>query len=64
MGKTISTLNLLRIQLNNFKDFWTQAGHLGLVVWKSKFSILCRDEQLALSVGWPEEGTFGLPTIY
>lgn len=64
MGQTMSTLNLLSIQLNNFKDFWTQAGHLGLVVWKSKFSILCRTERLTLNVGWPEEGTFGLPTIY
>lgn len=64
MEQAISTLNPLSIQLNNFMDFWAQAGHLGLVVWKSKFSILCRNEWPTLNVGWLEEGTFHLPAIY
>lgn len=51
MEQAISTLNPLSIQLNNFKDFWAQAGHLGLMVWKSKFSILCRNEWPTLNVG-------------
>lgn len=62
MGQSqVTPLSLFQ---DHFSEFKTQAKHLGLEVKKGKLFIFCRNVWPTYEMGWPEEGTFDLPTIY
>ena len=61
MGQTTSTP--LSLMINHFSDFKSRAQNLSLLVKKSKLVTFCSAEWPAFDVGWPQEGTFSLPTI-
>ena len=61
MGQTTSTP--LSLMINHFSDFKSRAQNLPLLVKKSKLVTFCSAEWPAFDVGWPQEGTFSLPTI-
>ena len=61
MGQTTSTP--LSLMTNHFSDFKSRAQNLSLLVKKSKLVTFCSAEWPAFDVGWPQEGTFSLPTI-
>ena len=61
MGQSYSTP--LSVMTDHFSDFKSKAQNLSMLVKKSKLRTLCSSEWLTFQVGWPPEGTFGLPVI-
>ena len=61
MGQSYSTP--LSVMTDHFSDFKSKAQNLSLLVKKSKLKTLCSSEWPTFQVGWPPEGTFGLPVI-
>ena len=61
MGQSYSTP--LSVMTDHFSDFKSNAQNLSLLVKKSKLKTLCSSELPTFQVGWPLEGTFGLPVI-
>ena len=61
MGQSYSTL--LSVMTDHFSDFKSNAQNLSLLVKKSKLKTLCSSEWPTFQVGWPPEGTSGLPVI-
>ena len=61
MGQSYSTP--LSVMTDHFSDFKSKARNPSLLVKKSKLKTLCSSEWLTFQVGWPLEGTFGLPVI-
>ncbi|XP_040121547.1 uncharacterized protein LOC120881874 [Oryx dammah] len=58
-----STPTPLSLITDHFSDFKSRAQNLSLLVKKSKLVTFCSAEWPAFDVGWPQEGTFSLPTI-
>ena len=61
MGQSYSTP--LSVMTDHFSDFKSKAQNLSMLVKKSKLKTLCSSEWPTFQVGWPPEGTFGLPVI-
>ena len=61
MGQSYSTP--LSVMTDHFSDFTSKAQNLSLLVKKRKLKTLCSSEWPTFQVGWPPEGTFGLPVI-
>ena len=61
MGQSYSTP--LSVMTDHFSDFKSKAQNLSMLVKKSKLKTLCSSEWLTFQIGWPPEGTFGLPVI-
>ena len=61
MGQSYSTP--LSVLTDHFSNFKSKAQNLSMLVKKSKLKTLCSSEWLTFQVGWPPEGTFGLPGI-
>ena len=53
----------LSIMTDHFSNFKSKAQNLSVLVKKSKLRTLCSSEWPIFQVGWPPEGTFGLPVI-
>lgn len=62
MGQAQSTP--LGSVINHFKDVCWVSEDSGLIVHPGKLIIFCRNEWPTYKVGWPEEGTLHLLTIY
>lgn len=63
MGQTTSSTSLDLVQ-SHIKYFKHQAGNFSLTVWSGRLTVFCKEEWPAFNVGWPEGGTFYLPTVY
>ena len=61
MGQSYSTP--LSVMTDHFSDFKSKAQNLSMLVKKSKLRTLCSSKWPTFQVGWPPEGTFGLPVI-
>lgn len=53
----------LSVMTDHFSDFKSKAQNLSMLVKKSKLRTLCSSKWPTFQVGWPPEGTFGLPVI-
>ena len=62
MGQSYSTP--LSVMTDHFSNFKSKAQNLSMLVKKNKLRTLCSSEWLTFQVGWPPEGTFGLPVIW
>ena len=54
----------LSMMTDHFSDFKSKAQNLSVLVKKSKLRTLCSSEWPIFQVGWPPEGTFGLPVTH
>ena len=64
MGQCHSSLTLLSLVTNNFKEVKMRAHDLSVEIKRNKLITFCSAEWPTFHVGWPSEGTSDLGTLH